>query len=201
MRTPAEDGPPTYNVQLTQPIIGHLAAAGASTVLDLGCGSGWFSQVLWRCGFEVTGVDRSDSRLQTARSRYPDLRLQQHDIVEEPDASWIGRFDAVVAIDVIDHLTRPRLLIETALATLKPGGLLIVTSPFHGYAKNLALALTGRFDRRWEALSDSGRVKFFSRATLGTLMLESGLSQVQVRTVGRITPFARALLASGRAPA
>ncbi len=121
--------------------------------------------------------------------------------MEEPDASWIGRFDAVVAIDVIDHLTRPRLLIETALATLKPGGLLIVTSPFHGYAKNLALALTGRFDRRWEALSDSGRVKFFSRATLGTLMLESGLSQVQVRTVGRITPFARALLASGRAPA
>jgi 2-polyprenyl-6-hydroxyphenyl methylase/3-demethylubiquinone-9 3-methyltransferase len=66
--------------------------------------------------------------------------------------------------------------------------------------KNLALALTGRFDMRWDTLADYSRVKFFSRVTLLGLMSESGLRDIHFETIGRVPMFARAMLVSGRVP-
>jgi 2-polyprenyl-6-hydroxyphenyl methylase/3-demethylubiquinone-9 3-methyltransferase len=55
-------------------------------------------------------------------------------------------------------------------------------------------------DRRWQALDDHGRLKFFSRETLTALLTEAGLEQIQFETVGRIPSLARSMLAAGRAP-
>ena len=192
-------GPPAFNVQLTQPIISLLAASGAVSVLDLGCGNGWFSAVLGRCGFDVTGADASEQRLQLARARHPDLSFVRHDVMDPWDGQQ-RRFDAVVAIDFVDHLVKPRRLFDAALAALAPGGLLVVTAPYHDYLKNLAIALSGRFDLRWQALESDGRLKFFSSATLMALMAEPGLVDLRLQRVGRIPALARSMIASGRAP-
>lgn len=192
-------GPPAFNVQLTQPIISLLAASSAVSVLDLGCGNGWFSAVLGRCGFDVTGADANEGRLGVARSRHPDLAFLRHDVMDR----WAGgqrRFDALVAIDFVDHLVQPRRLFDTALEALAPGGLLVVTAPYHGYLKNLAIAMSGRFDLRWEALDSEGRLKFFSPTTLMALMAESGFRDQRLQRVGRVPALARSMIASGRAP-
>ena len=165
-------------------------------MLDLGCGNGWFTGALDRCGFDVTGVDLNEAGLRLARQHHPGLRLVQMDVMGPLDPSLTMRFDAVVAIDLIDHVPLPRKLIEVALAALKPGGMLAVTSPFHGYAKNLALALGGRFDSRWDPLLDHGRMKYFSRSTLTSLLSEFDLHDLHFETVGRIPMFARSMLIS-----
>jgi 2-polyprenyl-3-methyl-5-hydroxy-6-metoxy-1,4-benzoquinol methylase len=193
-------GPRDIHAHLTSPIIGLLDRRGVRSVLDLGCGNGWFSSALDRCGFDVTGVDHSESGIAIARREHPDVRFQRHDVMLPLEAELIGRFDAVVSIELIDHLPFPRRLIESALSALKPGGLLIVATPFHGYVKNLALALTNRFDERWHPLRDHGRVKFFSRHTLTALLTEYELDDIRLETVGRVPMFARAMVISGRAP-
>ena len=193
-------GPRSIHAHLTRPIVQQLVKAKAHSVLDLGCGNGWFSGALDRCGFEVTGVDHSAAGLHEARQLYPTVRFQHMDATQPPDATMTLGFDAVVAIDLIDHVAQPRRLIETAIATLKPGGLLLMASPFHGYAKNLALALTDRFDLRWDALLDHGRVKFFSRATLVSLVSEFDLRELHFETVGRIPMFARSMLVAALTP-
>ena len=194
------DGPRSIHAHVMRPIVEQLAKAGAHTVLDLGCGNGWFTESLVRCGFDVLGVDHNEAVLRQARQQRPSIRFQTMDVMQGLEPSLSARFDAVVAIDLIDHVTLPRRMIETALAALRPGGLLVVTCAYYGYAKNLALALAGRFDSRWDPLLDDGRVKFFSRETLTALISEFELQDLHFQTVGRIPMFARSMLIAAKAP-
>jgi 2-polyprenyl-6-hydroxyphenyl methylase/3-demethylubiquinone-9 3-methyltransferase len=145
-------------------------------------------------------VDCSRSGIEIARRENPGMPFVLHDLCQPPAPEWLGRFDAVVAIELIDHLALPRLAIDSALLALKPGGLLIVSVPHHGYAKNLCLALAGRFDMRWQSLDDHGRMRFYSRHTLTALMREFELHDLRVETAGRLPPISRSLIASGHAP-
>ena len=193
-------GPRAIHTHITRPVVQQLVNAKAHSVLDLGCGNGWFTGALDRCGFDVTGVDNDEVVLRLARQFQPTLNLRQMDVMKPLDPNLAMRFDAVVAIDLIDHVQMPRKMIETALAALKPGGLLAITSPFHGYVKNLLLALGGRFDSRWDPLLDHGRMKFFSRATLTALLTEFDLRDLHFETIGRIPTFARSMLMSVKTP-
>ncbi|MBC7956420.1 MAG: class I SAM-dependent methyltransferase [Cytophagales bacterium] len=200
LREAEPPGPRSIHAHVTRPIVQQLVKAEAHTVLDLGCGDGWFTSALDRCGFAVTGVDKSEASLRLAQQHYPNLGFHQADVMHPLDESLAQRFDAVVAVNVIDHMALPRKLVEAALAALRPGGLLVITSNFHGYSKNIALALAGRFDARWDPLLDHGQVKFFSRTTLTSLLSEFELRDLHFETAGRIPMFARTMLMSATAP-
>jgi 2-polyprenyl-6-hydroxyphenyl methylase/3-demethylubiquinone-9 3-methyltransferase len=193
-------GPADAHAHLSRPIISMLDDHGARSVLDLGCGNGWFTAALSRCGFQATGIDISASGIEIARRQSAATPFLQHDLTQPLAPELVGRFDAVVAIELLDHLRQPRRALEAAMLALRPGGLLIVSAPHHGYAKNLALALSGRFDARWHALQEHGRVKFFSRTTLLALLGEFDLRQLRCTPVGRVPALARSLLASGCRP-
>lgn len=182
------------------PIIGSLRQARAQTVLDLGCGNGALTGRLALEGFTATGLDHSQSGIDIAARRHPRARFERHDVSEPLASHHAGRYDAVIAVEVIEHLLLPRRLLQGASLALKPGGLLVVTTPFHGYWKNLALALTGRFDAHWHPLRDYGHVKFFSRDTLSQLIQEQGFMAIRLSTVGRIPPLARSMIATAAKP-
>jgi len=179
------------------PILSLLRRQHAIKVLDLGCGNGSFSGLLSSEGFKVTGIDHSLSGIEIAQDKLKGLSFQQHDILNSLEKSYHNQFDAVVSIEVIEHLLLPRKLIENAIAALKPGGLLVLTTPYHGYWKNLALALTGKFDDHWHPLRDYGHIKFFSKRTIMELFREFPLQHIEFETVGRIPVFARSMIISG----
>ncbi|MEJ0099911.1 MAG: class I SAM-dependent methyltransferase [Pseudomonadota bacterium] len=129
------DGHVESHDYLLQPVLRLLRGYGAKRVLDLGCGNGSFSARLASHGFEVTGVDFSASGIERARSNFPSLRFAQHDLQQPLGASYSQGFDAVVSTEVIEHLLLPRMVMHNARAALRPGGHLIVTTPFHGYAR------------------------------------------------------------------
>jgi len=114
--------------------------------------------------------------------------------------SWLevvflpGVFDAVVSLEVVEHLMQPRHLVARAYGALRPGGVLVMSTPYHGYLKNLALALTNGWDTHWHPLRDFGHVKFFSRKTLSQLVCEAGFSVRNFVRVGRIPPFACSMI-------
>jgi len=63
-------------------------------------------------------------------------------------------------------------LVEFATAVLKPEGSLLLSTPYHGYLKNLVLSIVNKWDFHFTALWDHGHIKFWSKRTL-TLLLES----------------------------
>lgn len=185
---------------IVKPIIKQLTAHGAVDVLDLGCGNGSFSRQLEASGFRVTGLDHSLSGILIAQKYCTNATFSQHDITQPLPNSYHDKFDAVVSVEVIEHLLLPRHLIENAINSLKPGGVFILTTPYHGYWKNLALALTNKFDYHWHPLRDYGHVKFFSKSTILALFREFALQNIQFQSVGRIPIFARSMVISGTKP-
>lgn len=191
------EGETSAHGYLFKPVVEQLRARNARRVLDLGCGNGAFTAMLGRAGFVMTGLDHSASGVALARRSHPGIPFAQHDIHQPLPAAHAGAYDAVVSAEVVEHLLLPRCLMESAHQALKPGGLLIVTTPYHGYWKNLALALTNSFDEHWHPLRDYGHIKFFSRQTLAQLFRETGFEPVEYRTAGRIPAFAKSMIMTG----
>jgi len=179
----------------------RLDAARARAVLDLGCGNGALTARIAAAGYDVVGCDHSASGIERARAALPGAVFFQHDVNAELPAAHTGRYDAVVSAEVIEHLLLPRKLLANALAALKPGGVFVATTPYHGYLKNLALALANRFDDHWHPLRDYGHVKFFSRRTFVRLFEEAGFTDIHYSTAGRIPPLACSMVVAGRKPA
>ena len=78
------------------------------------------------------------------------------------------------------------------------GGTAILSTPYHGYWKNLALALSGQMDRHFTALWDHGHIKFWSMKTLALLLEEAGFRDIRFARVGRIPALAKAMIAVAR---
>ncbi|WP_029007321.1 class I SAM-dependent methyltransferase [Azospirillum halopraeferens] len=179
---------------LVEPVLRTLERSTARRVFDLGCGNGSFANLLADRGYDVTGVDPSEHGLATATSAYPGLRLARGSAYDDLAATY-GQFPAVISLEVVEHVYSPRLYAKTLFALVAPGGLAIVSTPYHGYWKNLALALSGKMDRHFTALWDHGHIKFWSIDTLGTLLTEAGFSRIMFERVGRIPPLAKSMIA------
>ena len=171
---------------LSSPTIDLLNRFGASKVLDLGCGNGAISGLLAERSFSVRGCDASSSGLAIARSSFPGITFFQHDLAEPLPDEHCGQYDAVVSLEVIEHLLLPRTLMANASQALRQGGIMILSTPFHGYWKNLALAISNKFDDHWHPLRDYGHVKFFSKRTLLSLFAEFNFQVKVWRTAGRM---------------
>jgi 2-polyprenyl-3-methyl-5-hydroxy-6-metoxy-1,4-benzoquinol methylase len=177
-----------------------LRESGARMVLDLGCGNGAFTALLREAGFEVAGCDLSASGIALAQVQFPDISFFQQDLSQPLPEHHAGRYDAVVSMEVIEHLLLPRILLRNALLALRPGGLFVLSTPFHGYWKNLALALVNKFDDHWHPLRDFGHVKFFSKKTLFSLFREHGLKVERFLPVGRLPLLACSMIIAGGKP-
>ena len=176
---------------------GFLHDAGASTILDLGCGNGALTAALHDDGFTMTGMDVSESGLAIAAQSFPEIPFEHAEMANPLPERFHQAFDAVIAVEVIEHLLLPRRLFERAKEALRPGGVFIVTTPYHGYLKNLALALTNHCDTHWHPLRDYGHVKFFSRATLTQLFEEQGLRVERFTRAGRVPALAKSMIVQG----
>lgn len=180
----------------------HSALAEAKTprILDLGCGSGSFASTLADRGFTVTGVDPSKSGIEIAREAFP--RVQFAIASTEDDlAGRFGQFHAVTSLEVIEHVFAPRQYAQRVYDLLEPGGTAIISTPYNGYLKNLAIALLGKFDRHHTALWDCGHIKFWSINTLSQLLTEAGFTDIKFIRVGRIPVLAKSMIAIARKPA
>lgn len=173
----AQSGPMNGDIgrALAAVIVDAIATKeGVSSICDLGCGNGYLASRLAARGYHVVGVDASDRLLAVAREHHSSDRIQYHSGFFGPTLAQTlpraGQFDLVVSVDVVEHLYRPMSLIEAADALVKPGGHVVICTPYHGYLKNLAIALLGRWDAHHGVHWDGGHIKFFSVATLRALV-------------------------------
>jgi 2-polyprenyl-3-methyl-5-hydroxy-6-metoxy-1,4-benzoquinol methylase len=172
----------------------HSRESTAKRVFDLGCGNGATADMLTKLGFDVTGVDPSASGIEYARTSYPRVKCEIGTAYEDL-ASIYGKFDIVVSLEVIEHCMEPRMFAKTFLDLIAPGGVGYLSTPYHGYVKNLALAVSGELDRHFTVLWEGGHVKFFSIRTLEQLLREAGAKHIRFKRVGRIPQLAKSMIA------
>jgi 2-polyprenyl-6-hydroxyphenyl methylase/3-demethylubiquinone-9 3-methyltransferase len=197
-----EDGAPNASHEYLIPSLLDILASlhlpqDGRRLFELGCGNGAVAAILAREGYHVTGVDPSAQGLEQALRRHPHLSLRLGSAYDRL-VDVYGRFPVVISLEVVEHLYAPRVFAKTLYDLVEPSGTAIVSTPYHGYWKNLALALTGRLDRHFTALWDHGHIKFWSMATLAQLLQEGGFCSIEFRRVGRLPAFAKTMLAIAR---
>ena len=177
-----------------------LARGGMGKKLfELGCGNGSVAARLAELGWDVTGVDPSVAGIAQARAAYPNLSLEIGSAYDDLVSKY-GQFPIVTSLEVVEHVYAPRAYAKTLYDLLEPGGTAIISTPYHGYWKNLALAVTGRMDAHFTALWDHGHIKFWSKETLASLLQEMGFEKPRWLRVGRIPALAKSMIAVTRKP-
>ncbi len=172
---------------------------GPRRVFELGCGNGAVANELTQLGYTVTGVDPSDDGIAQARRAYPHLALRAGSAYDDLVGTY-GRFPALISLEVVEHVYAPRDYAASVYALLEPGGTAILTTPYHGYWKNLAIALADKTDTHLNPLWDHGHIKFWSMKTLTTLLHEAGFQDIRYERVGRIPALAKSMVAIARKP-
>lgn len=184
---------------LWAPVCKLMQLCPANRVFDLGCGNGAFARHLKSLGYEVRGVDPSEQGVGQALKADPTLELEVGNAYE-PLNERFGVFQLLVSLEVVEHVYYPKKYARCVADLLEPGGIAIITTPYHGYLKNLALALTGAMDTHFTALWDHGHIKFWSIKTLTRLFAEQGLICDKVQRVGRIPILGKSMILVFRKP-
>jgi 2-polyprenyl-3-methyl-5-hydroxy-6-metoxy-1,4-benzoquinol methylase len=162
---------------------------------ELGCGNGYTANRLSELGFSVSGIDSSETGVLIARSSYPHLDLHIASAYEDLAAKF-GRFPLVLSIEVIEHLLEPHIFSERFYDLLEPGGVGIITTPYHGWLKNVAISVSGHWDKHHTSIWDGGHVKFFSPATLTEILCKAKFRDIHIQRVGRVPPLAKSMIAT-----
>lgn len=169
-----------------------MSGTGAA-VFDLGCGNGSVAAEVAQAGYKVTGCDPSVTGIEMAQRHWPELKLETGSAYDDL-ASRYGSFPLVYSLEVIEHVYDPRKMVSRVYEMLEPSGRFILSTPYHGYLKNLTLALTGRLDPHFTALWDHGHIKFWSRKTITKLLEEAGFRVLRIRRLGRMPALAMTMM-------
>lgn len=192
---------PGAAAQYLWPLLLRMVGSPPARVVDLGCGNGALVHALVQAGFDAYGVDASASGVAMANRVLPGRFFQAPlEPVAIAGLSERAPFDVVVCAEVIEHLYAPRDLLRLSLQLLRPGGTLVLSTPYHGYLKNLALAATGRLDKHFTALWDGGHIKFFSRRTLTHMLNEAGFELSAFEGAGRLPFLWKSMVLKAHAP-
>jgi 2-polyprenyl-6-hydroxyphenyl methylase / 3-demethylubiquinone-9 3-methyltransferase len=159
-------------------------------VVDIGCGAGLLCEPLSRLGAQVIGVDPSSSNIAAAKLHadrghlsidYRCTTVEQMDVRE--------RFDIVLAMEVVEHVTDVGVFLKRCAAMLKPGGMMVVSTLNRNW-KSFALAIVGaEYVLRWLPRGTYQWDKFVTPDELAKYLLDNRLA-VTEETGVVYSPFA-----------
>ncbi|MFN0048043.1 MAG: class I SAM-dependent methyltransferase [Cytophagales bacterium] len=174
---------------LLSPLLLLLDKSRNKMILDVGCGNGWLANLLIEKGFNVYGTDASEKGIAIANLKNSN-RFYMQDLAKDELPSQLQHlaFDTIISTEVIEHLYDPRKYIAFCRRVLikNGGGELIISTPYHGYLKNIILAISGKLDDHFAALWDGGHIKFWSRKTLTAILKEHNFSVTHFIGCGRL---------------
>ena len=159
--------------------------APGAAILDAGCGNGEFILYLQTLGYDVSAVDISTSAVARAREAAPQATCEVASL-ESGLPFRDGQFAAAWCTEVLEHLFDVHAALAELNRVLTPGGLLVLTAPYHGLIKNLAVAAAG-FDRHYNPYLS--HIRFFTRKTLDTCLRNAGFTTLSWGGVGRRWPL------------
>jgi 2-polyprenyl-6-hydroxyphenyl methylase/3-demethylubiquinone-9 3-methyltransferase len=162
-------------------------------ILEIGCGNGATAGQLAALGYDVTAIDPSEPGIAAAQRAYPRARFALGSVYH--DLSPYGQFPLVLSLEVIEHCMWTRAFAKNIYKRVAPGGVAIISTPYHGYAKNLVLALTGKMAGHLDPLWDGGHIKFFTENSLRTALLDAGFTRTHITRAGRVRPLAKSMIA------
>ncbi len=154
-------------------------------VVDVGCGGGLLCEPMARLGASVTGVDASERNVGVARvhAERSGLAIDYRTATAEALANAGARFDIVLALEIVEHVSDLRAFVDACSALLAPGGV-TVYSTINRTLKSLALAKIGaEYVLRWLPAGTHDWRKFVRPSELAGELRRNGLTVEEIAGV------------------
>jgi len=155
----------------------RLDSLSGLRILDIGCGGGILSEPLARLGASVVGVDPSQANIAVAQhhAAQAGLAIDYRAATAEALADGGESFDAVLAMEVVEHVADVGLFVDLAASLVKPGGLLFAAT-LNRTMKSFALAIVGaEYILRWLPRGTHQWDKFVTPNELEIAIAQAGL--------------------------
>lgn len=155
--------------------------------LDIGCGLGVFTDALTQMRFRAIGIDISENAVVAARAKWPCSRFDTY--TEDGKIPLDNEsVDLVWCSEVIEHQFDVYDFLSEINRTMKTGGSLILTTPYHGLLKNLLIVLS-KFAKHFDPYSS--HIRFFNRQSLAKCFADAGFTVTKWAAYGRTWPVYR----------
>jgi SAM-dependent methyltransferase len=148
-------------------IVSQLLPDLGSSILEVGCGTGTFTELLAQTGSPVTAVDCDAAFVAMAQARLQSYANVQICLGDATQMQWQRSFDTVILLDVLEHIEHDRQLLQQLRQSLQPGGRLILKVP----------ALSWLYSSLDRAI---GHHRRYSRATLAEVLQQAGYSNLRL---------------------
>lgn len=165
--------------EYTRDLTTRLPFAGLR-ILDIGCGGGLLSEPMARLGADVVGADAAQGNIPVAQvhAKAQGLAIDYRHTTAEALADAGEQFDAVLNMEVVEHVADPAAFLTACRQLMKPGGLM-VCSTLSRTPKSYAMAIIGaEHIMRWLPIGTHDWSKFITPDELFDLLRAAGLDPV-----------------------
>lgn len=149
-------------------------------LLDIGCGGGLLSEPMARLGAMVVGADAAEGNIPVARlhAEQSGLTIDYRHTTAEALAAAGEQFDAVLAMEIVEHVADPQGFITTCHDLLKPGGLMVMSTLNRTTKSFLAAIIGAEWIMRWLPKGTHDWAKFIQPDALRAMIARAGLDPV-----------------------
>ncbi|WP_311774195.1 class I SAM-dependent methyltransferase [Nostoc sp. UCD121] len=145
-------------------------------VVDFGCATGYFAQLLNKKGCIVTGVDINPDAAKVAGHYCKDVIVADLDFVSVTEILPSQEFDVAVFGDVLEHLRNPWKILQETKQILKKDGYVVASIPNIAHGAIRLSLLQGKFEYTELGILDNTHLRFFTRKTVEELFERPGYS-------------------------
>lgn len=150
-------------------IAGKISPPGK--MLEIGAGAGFFLKAAERAGWSVDGIEVSEAAVEFANKQLGlRVKLEEAETLTYPD----NDFDVVVMFEVIEHLFWPARVLHSVHRVLRPGGVLVISTPNYNALSRWALGPS------WAVLSPGEHLYYFTELTLRRMLEQSSFCNVEI---------------------
>lgn len=179
--------PRNYFDRARKDFVAELPVDASAAVLEIGCGTGATGALALSTGRagRYVGVELFRDAASTAELQLSEVHVGD---VERMDMPWQpAEFDALIMSEVLEHLVDPWRVVERLARHVRPGGLVLASSPNVSHWRVLAELARGRFPQHDQGVFDRTHLRWFTPATFADMFERAGFT---VESVAPVTPFA-----------
>lgn len=180
------DKAPAYFSGARHDFVRRLPKDPTASILEVGCGTGATGALALASGRaqRYVGIELFEAAATQARSVLSEVITG--DVERLQFDFGPAAFDALIFSEVLEHLVEPQRVVEKLVRSLRPGGLVLASSPNIAHWRVIAELLRGRFNLADKGVFDRTHMRWFTPATFVGMFTNAGL---RVESVGPVTPF------------